>query len=127
MSGANPRSNTGTRLSCVGLTLRITVRLAASSSYSTSSTGIEVTFPAPSTSPTPPDRVGVSWPSPAVLRASRSVTPGSNHTSPVNPDSSRLSTGLNGKTCARTRLCEASVFTPSRGLPPLASLRSESR
>ena len=58
-------------------------------------------------------------------RASSAVTPGSNHTSPVNPDSSRPSTGPSGKTWARTRPPgAASVFTPFSGLSPFASFRS---
>ena len=114
--------------SCVGLILSRTARLHASSSYSRSSTGMEVTFPAPRTSPTPPPRVGCSWASPADARASAAVTPGSNHTSPVWPATRTESSACSGKACARRRPPgAASSFTPSSGLPPLARASRLSR
>ena len=76
-----------------------------------------------------PDAAGLSsatsWPGRRCGAPRRSVTPGSNHTSPVKPESSRPSTGLSGKTCARTRPPgAASSFTPSSGLSPFASFSS---
>ena len=129
MSGASARSKTGTSASCVGLTFSRATRLLDSSSYSTSSTGIEVTLPAPSTSPTPPGLVGST-----LGEAGRSAQPRTpsrrarTTPRPVKPDSSRLSTGVSGKTWARRRPPgAASIFTPVSGLAPFASSSSVGR
>ncbi|WP_286932505.1 hypothetical protein [Microbacterium sp.] len=91
---------------------------------STSATGIDVTLPAPSTRPTPPEAAGVRWPSPAAARARATVTSRSNHTSPVNPDAMIRSDASPGNTRARTRpSAVTSIGTPSRGFPPRARFR----
>ena len=81
MSGANTDSKTGSIASVSGLSFSATTRFSANSSCSTSSAGIEVMFPAPSTAPMPFVVFGVRAASPARPRMSDALTPGGIHTS----------------------------------------------